>query len=123
MYNRYVPQSDGSYRRKPVEEPVHQPFCPRPEAPPLPPPSPPQRLPPAPPSPSPCQSCVHRPAVSRPQAPARQPESIGKFLKQLLPRGFDTEDLIVVLLLLLMAGENRETPNSPLLTLGLYLFL
>ena len=48
---------------------------------------------------------------------------MGGFLKQLLPKNFDTEDLLVVLLLLLMAGDCRENQNSALLTLMLYLFL
>ena len=39
------------------------------------------------------------------------------FLRQLLPAGFDTGDLIVVLLLLLMAGDKPEDKNTALLTL------
>ena len=45
------------------------------------------------------------------------------FLKNLLPKGFDTADLLIVLLLLLMAGDNQEEQNSALLTLALYLFM
>ena len=45
------------------------------------------------------------------------------FLKNLLPRGFDTGDLIVLLLLLLMAGDCAEDQNTAMLTLVLYLFL
>jgi hypothetical protein len=45
------------------------------------------------------------------------------FLKQLLPRDFDTTDLMVVLLLLLMSGDCQEDQNTALLTLALYLFL
>ena len=45
------------------------------------------------------------------------------FLKQLLPNDFNTEDFLIVLLLLLMAGDCREDQNSALLTLALYLFL
>jgi hypothetical protein len=55
--------------------------------------------------------------------PERSPVSIGRFLKQLLPRNFDMEDLMVVLLLLLMAGDCQEDQNTALLTLVLYLFL
>lgn len=44
-------------------------------------------------------------------------------MKQLIPKDFDTEDLIVVLLLLLMAGDCREDQNFALLTLFLYLFM
>ena len=48
---------------------------------------------------------------------------IGNFLRQLLPKNFDTADLIVVLLLLLMAGDCPEDQNNALLTLALYLFM
>lgn len=48
---------------------------------------------------------------------------IGNFLRQLLPKNFDTADLMVVLLLLLMAGDCPEEQNTALLTLALYLFL
>jgi len=51
------------------------------------------------------------------------PQGIGSFLKQLIPGGFDTEDLLIVLLLLLMAGDCQEDRNTALLTLALYLFL
>ncbi len=44
-------------------------------------------------------------------------------MKQLLPKNFDTEDLLIVLLLLLMAGDCREDQNTALLTLVLYLFM
>ncbi len=45
------------------------------------------------------------------------------FLRQLLPKDFDTGDLIVVLLLLLMAGDCPEDRNTALLTLALYFIL
>jgi len=48
---------------------------------------------------------------------------VGGFLRQLLPKDFDTGDLIVVLLLLLMAGDCEEDKNNALLTLALYFFL
>lgn len=49
--------------------------------------------------------------------------SVSSFLKGLLPPNFDTEDLIVVLLLLLMSGNNSNDQNAALLTLGIYLFM
>ena len=55
--------------------------------------------------------------------PPPQHGSIMGFLRQLLPAGFDTGDLIVVLLLLLMAGDKPEDKNTALLTLALYCFL
>ena len=115
MYNRYIPQPDGSYRRNRIPEAEQQP-PPRP----LPIPQPPVKEP----EPAPCANCIHRPPPRRTPPPARQePVSVGGFLKQLLPKNFDTEDLLVVLLLLLMAGDCRENQNSALLTLMLYLFL
>lgn len=118
MYNRYIPQSDGTYQRRRIQDPiqkppVHQAPCPPepPPAPPCPPPQPPQR--PAPPP---------RP---RPR-PCREPEhggSVMGFLKQLLPKDFDTGDLMVVLLLLLMSGDCADDQNTALLTLALYLFM
>ena len=44
-------------------------------------------------------------------------------MKSLLPKNLDTGDLVVVLLLLLMAGDCKEEQNTALLTLALYLFL
>lgn len=60
--------------------------------------------------------------------PRREPQrkdsgSIGGFLKQLLPKDFETEDLLVVLLLLLISGDCQDNQNTALLTLALYLFL
>ena len=59
----------------------------------------------------------------RPQQDKSPQNSVGGFLRQLLPKDFDVEDLVVVLLLLLMAGDNQENQNTALLTLALYLFL
>lgn len=127
MYNRYVPQSDGSYCRT--------------------------RLPDSPPrqtaaaqqwkklpanaetiepetqnnksTPLPCQKpsgCVKNSQRKfTPQNPSYS--NIGNFLKQILPSNFDTADLIVVLLLLLISGDNSEDQNNALLTLALYLFM
>lgn len=97
MYNRYVPQGDGSYRRHPVQDRTR----PRPVAP-----------------PTPCE-----PEAENPSRHCPPPMGAGSFLKGLLPAGLDTEDLLIVVLLLLMSGEGREDRNLPLLTLALYLFL
>ena len=104
MYNRYVPQPDGSFRRNSISEPTQSA---RNE------PTPkknPASLPP-------------QPQVSPPPPKPVQHQSIGSFIKQLLPKGFDTADLLIVLLLLLMAGDCEEDQNTALLTLVLYLFL
>ena len=98
MYNRYVPQQDGSHRKNRVDD------SPKPV---------PDRPPPAAPIPS--------PPPPEPCTPVSG--NIGGFLRQLIPKDFDTGDLIVVLLLLLMDGDKPEDRNSALLTLALYCFL
>jgi hypothetical protein len=45
------------------------------------------------------------------------------FLRNLLPKEFDTGDLLVVLLLLLMAADREEEKPNALLTLALYFFM
>ena len=121
MYNRYIPQNDGTYCRRSVPEPQKEPPRPKPPEKPQTPP------PPPPPPPLPCQNCIQQPHPRRrPPQPRQEPSpniGIGSFLKQLLPRDFGTEDLLIVLLLLLMAGDCPEEQNSALLTLALYLFL
>lgn len=124
MYNRYIPQSDGTYRRSRVAEPISRPpqkpqpkpQCPQPEPKkPCPPPQepkppcPPHKAPPSPPPPK--------------AAHLHQPMGVDHFLKNLLPPGFDTADLIIILLLLLLAGDCQEDRTTAMLTLVLYLFL
>lgn len=103
MYNRYIPQPDGSYRRNAMPDSRQNtqrqtPQRPAPPPPPMPQPSPPQKRPP-------------------------QQDSIPSFLRQLIPQGFDTGDLIIVLLLLLIAGDSQESRSNALLTLALYFIL
>lgn len=103
MYNRYVPQSDGSYQRSRLPE--------RPRA---------QGRPASPPCslPIPCP----QPCQEKEESPHQTAAGIGKFLRNLLPKDFDTEDLLVILMFLLMSRD-KEDQNSALLTLALYLFL
>lgn len=118
MYNRYVPQSDGSYRRSPIPDP----------------PSPSETSPPSsfciqntpllhPKQGQNCATCVQQTPPFPPPKRSSPPVSPLHFLRNLLPRDFDTDDLLVVLLLLLMAGDDQQDQNSALLTLALYLFL
>ena len=117
MYNRYTPQSDGSYRRDKVPDHAPQmPPRPHPQTPPFYPPppeappcTPPQEAPPCPQQPIPC-SPPHYGGISG-------------FLRQLLPQNFDTGDLLIILLLLLMAGDSEDEKGTALLTLAFYLFM
>ena len=104
MYNHYIPQSDGSYRRSAQQRPAPPPK-PKPE------PKPEKECPPEPPKPMPL-----------PCPPPQHQGSILDFLKGLLPRGLDTADLMIVFLLLLM-NKDDEGGLSPVLTLALYFLL
>ena len=101
MYNRYIPQPDGTYRRNRIPDPD----------PPVTPP---------PPIPAPEPEIPVTPSFS--PAPRRQSAG-GSFLGNLLPPGFDLGDLIVLLLLLLMAGDSQEDKNTAILTMALYFIL
>lgn len=114
MYNRYIPQPDGSYRRSQIHTPEPEPRrpAPQPEC------CPPEKQDPPPPPPK-CPPERER----EPVPPCRQNIGAADFLRQLLPKGLDTGDLLIILLLLLMAGDCKEDRNTALLTLVLYLFM
>ena len=100
MYNRYIHQNDGSFQRQTV----------------------PDRSMPMQSAPQPLRKEeTFDPVQSNPNPP--QPIRAGSFLRQLLPKSFDTGDLIIVLLMLLMAGDCEEERNTALLTLALYFFM
>lgn len=101
MYNRYIPQSDGSYRRNSMQESRQNP----------------QRQAPPP------QRPAAQPPAQQPVKRMPQSEPIPGFLRQLIPKGFDTGDLIIVLILLLIAGDSQERRSNALLTLALYFIM
>ena len=106
MYNRYIPQPDGSYRRSRMPD-ASRPHRPQPE--------------PEPPCPEPEPQ---KPASkAHPRSQRRDSQDISTFLKRLLPKDFDTGDLLIIVLLLLMAGDCAEDQNTALLTLVLYFFM
>ena len=107
MYNHYIPQSDGSYRRSSQSDQRRPTPPPRPK--PEPKPEPPKECPPEPPKPLSCP-------------PPQNQGSILDFFRKLLPRGLDTADLMIVFLLLLM-NQDDEGGLSPVLTLALYFLL
>lgn len=127
MYNRYIPQPDGSYRRRSVPDPAFAQqsgkSTPRQQGRPQPPPPPREACPPPPQQDCPTVPAPPQQKPSPQRMTPRQEQDAGSFLRQLLPKDFCTEDLIVVLLLLLMAGNTQEGKNNALLTLALYLFL
>lgn len=108
MYNRYIPQPDGSYRRSRMPEPN--------------PPQPEQKERPKPQIPCDQPQEQHPPAPP-PKRPPPKHTDINGFLRQLLPKDFDTGDLIVILLLLLMAGDCEEDRNNAILTIALYFLM
>lgn len=105
MYNRYIPQPDGSYRRNRVPDQHNT-----------------QAPPPPPNSNHTPEKREHEAApIIKPRSENHEP--ITGFLKQLLPKSMDTGDLIIVLLLLLIAGDGEENRSNALLTLALYFLL
>lgn len=116
MYNHYIPQSDGSYRRNSVPDRQRQQSR-NPQQSQQPQKQPPKQRPhPEPPKDPPC------PPQPQPQQPARQSESILDFLKGLFPREIDAADLMVLFLLLLM-NRDEDDDFSPMLTMALYFLL
>ena len=96
VYNRYIPQPDGTYLRVDVQ---------------------PQQTTAAP-EPQPAAPC----AQPLPPAPCARPE--GGFLSRLLPRGADTGDLLVIaILLLLLVDSDADDPLPVLLALAAFILL
>ena len=115
MYNRYIPQSDGSYRKSTVRESptahLRTPWSPPPA-----PPRPPEKA-----EPNHSFPCEQSPPPCA-QTPQHSTSALS-FLRRLIPQGLDTGDLLVIILLLLMAGDSAEDNHTALLTLALYLFM
>lgn len=110
MYNRYVPQPDGSFRRNRMQDSrTPEPTPPEPQ--------------PSVSSPSVASPCTDKPQKAEHQYSKQRNHPGAGFLRQLLPKDFDTGDLIVILLLLLMAGDCEEDRNNALLTIALYFMM
>jgi hypothetical protein len=111
MYNRYIPQPDGSYCRNRMEsKPNPQPYRHEKDE---------GHKPTPPPCNDTCSMSDHQ--QDHGSRPNEQP--ISGFLQNLLPKNLDTGDLIVILLLLLLAGDCEEDRSTAMLTLAIYLFL
>ena len=122
MYNRYIPQPDGSYRKNRVQEPIvyqqtraQNPVKQEARTP------PPEKLGAESCPPPPCPLPVN--TNSNHKNDPQQHTDAGDFLRRLLPKDLDTGDLLIIILLLLMAGDCKEEKNTALLTLALYFFL
>lgn len=104
MYNRYIPQEDGTYRKNRQQDTqCHH----------TPPQKPPKREP----------ECKEN-SCNTSQSCSKNPDQhIDHFLRNLIPQNLDTGDLLIIVLLLLIAGDCPTNQNTALLTLALYLFL
>lgn len=117
MYNHYIPQSDGSFRRNSMPETSRrqQQRPPQRSAP------PPQKPEPKP-EPEPCPSPQPEPCPP-PHHEHKQESNPLSFLRKLLPKDLDSSDLVIIALLLLLSGEDCDGDTAPLLTLALYFLL
>lgn len=120
MYNRYIPQPDGTYTRRSVQDPAQNRTIKQ---------DPEEHTHTIPdPVPSKCPPAEHPrspgPRKQRPLPRQKNEKSAASFLKELLPRDLDTGDLLIVILLLLMSADSSgEDQGNALLTLALYLFM
>lgn len=126
MYNHYIPQSDGSFRRNYVPEnnrrsrPSSGSQVPQKPSPPPPPVPEPPEVPCEPQEP--CKESP-QPCPPQPYIPREKGQSPLSFLRSLLPKDIDSTDMIVIALLLLLSGEDCDGDLSPLLTIALYFLL
>lgn len=113
MYNRYILQPDGSYKKNRVSDPKKNEQSRR-------------QMPQSPQestSPPPLPRQEYQNHNKQWHHPRRESNSISGFFKNLLPKDLDTGDLMIILLLLLMAGDCEDDKNTALLTLALYFFM
>ena len=100
MYNRYVPNAQGSFDRQRAGTPRSEP----------------KPIPPQPSSPA-TQSAIQ--SVCRPKEPCK-PSMRQKGAVFHLPDRLDTGDLLVLLILLLLLQEGDEDPLPLLITLAAF---
>jgi hypothetical protein len=139
MYSRYIPRPDGGYDRRFVPDPPVEPQATgnRQQATgdgenKLPPESDPPGPPLRPPTPAGVESHGPRPAAPRPPprpsvfGTVRPPGGLfgpNGLLGGLLPRGIDTEDLLILAVLLLAMKQDGAAPMELLIAAALYLWL
>ena len=123
MYSRYTPDGSGGFARQQVPEASDLWQQGRPPPPPEPPPESNPGLPPERQHPP---EAPQRPPVRKRQSPGPPPGSLpdlGGLLTRLLPRGVDTEDLLVLAVLLLSLKQEGADPIQLLIAVGIYLWL
>lgn len=142
MYSRYIPQSDGSFRRNMFPDPTVNRPAPaerNPRETPLQKPEPPAPKPEYRPDWEPQAAPDNRQSPQTPmeQAPAYQapqrtqtphtPEltvqNAGDFFSRFLPKNMDTGDLLMLLILLLLLSDGTEDAPPILLTIALYFLM
>lgn len=105
MYNRYVPNANGSYERQRIDTPQSQ------------------QKPPA----SPAQPISAQPKPQSPPIAQKRPPEKAENKKPLsilrLPEHLDSGDLLVLLILLLLLQENDEDPLTLILILAAFFFI
>ena len=113
MYNHYIPQSDGSFRRSAVQDAQRKPQRPSPPPPTPKPPEEPERCPEPAKTPYVQDQCKWESGSKDPLG----------FIKKLLPKELDIWDLIIIAFLILLSSDESEDSLSPLLTVALYFLL
>ena len=128
MYNRYIPQPDGTYRRNRM--PDRSPVSAHPSVK----QNTPQPIIPQIPEEDNCapSTCVeakpshppqHHASPTRKEKACHKDTGVDSFLHRIIPKDFDTGDLLIIILLLLIAGDCQEEQNSALLTLLIYFLI
>ena len=122
MYNRYILQNDGSYKRKAMPEnlPGYKKSTEKSR----------QHVPDdksADETNVPCVEEHPRKMQCKECQKNRERKYIpeinaGSFIKDLLPKDLDTGDLLIIVLLLLISADSSDDQGNALLTLALYFF-
>ena len=121
MYNRYIPQPDGTHKRKRAFDQANntiplQTICPHIER-----------------VPEKTNTYTHGSnektsvaSTSENRNNARNKaitQRTNSFLQNIFPRELDAGDLLIIILLLLVSGDCPDEQNNALLTLAIYLFM
>ena len=120
MYNRYIPQPDGTHKRKKTFEQTNhaipsqanfshiEKICEKD-------------------NPHSQQDNEKNHVIFEPRKRNVQRQKVNQrtnsFLQNILPRELDAGDLIIIILLLLVSGDCPDEQNNALLTLAIYLFM